>query len=120
MKLDEVWDVFSKCDLRVGKILTCEPHPNSDNLYVETIDLGEGKPRLIGSGLKGKIPVEEMLQGRVIVLANLKPRKLADFMSEGMVMCASNADKSAIELIRPPDGVKVGERVQLKGNPILG
>ena len=119
-KLDEVWEVYSKCDLRVGKILECEPHPDSAHVYREKIDLGEGEPRLIGSGLNGKIPIEEMLSGYVIVFANLKPRKLVDFMSNGMVLCASSEDKSTIELIRPPEGCKVGDRVQLVGNPILG
>mmetsp|Transcript_24785 Transcript_24785/g.38577 ORF Transcript_24785/g.38577 Transcript_24785/m.38577 type:complete len:121 (-) Transcript_24785:18-380(-) len=54
----------------------------------------------------------------VVVFANLKPRKLAHIMSQGMVMCASNADHSQIELIRPPKGSKIGERVALEGNPI--
>lgn len=112
--------MFQKCDLRVGKIIECEPHPDSEHLYKEKIDLGEGEPRLIGSGLKGKIPIEEMLSGLVVVFANLKPRKLADFQSNGMVMCASTDDKSVIELIRPPEGSKVGERIQLTGNPVLG
>jgi len=46
--------------------------------------------------------------------------KLAGSMSNGMVMCASNSDKSVIELIRPADGAKLGERVQLRGNPCGG
>lgn len=45
----------------------------------------------------------------MIVFANLKPRKLVDFMSDGMVMCAGNG--TTTELIRPPEGCKVGERV---------
>jgi tRNA-binding EMAP/Myf-like protein len=61
-----------------------------------------------------------MLDGLVVVFANLKPRKLAGFMSNGMVLCASTDDKSTIELVRPPEGSKVGERIQLTGNPILG
>lgn len=73
--------------------------------------MGEGEPRLIGSGLQGKVPLEEMTQGLVVVFANLKPRKLADFISNGMVLCASTEDKSTIELIRPPEGSKVGERI---------
>lgn len=60
-----------------------------------------------------------MKRGLVIVFANLKPRKLADIMSNGMIMCASNEDKSVIEVIRPPEDSKIGERVQLTGNPIL-
>jgi tRNA-binding EMAP/Myf-like protein len=66
------------------------------------------------------IPVEEMKKGLVIVFANLKPRKLADIMSNGMIVCASTNDKGKVELLRPADGSKVGERVQLTGNPILG
>lgn len=58
-----------------------------------------------------------MTQGLCVVYANLKPRKLADLMSEGMVLCAGNADHTQIELMRPPEGAKVGERVVLEGNP---
>lgn len=61
-----------------------------------------------------------MTQGLVVVFANLKPRKLADFQSNGMVLCASTDDKGTVELIRPPEGSKVGERIQLSGNPING
>jgi aminoacyl tRNA synthase complex-interacting multifunctional protein 1 len=57
-----------------------------------------------------------MTQGLCVVWANLKPRKLADLMSEGMVMCAGSEDKSTIEIMRPPEGAKVGERVVL-ANP---
>ena len=53
-----------------------------------------------------------------VVYANLKPRKLASIMSHGMVMCASNADHTKIEIVRPPAGSVVGERVFLEGNPI--
>ena len=58
-----------------------------------------------------------MLTGLCVVWANLKPRKLADLMSEGMVMCANSDDKSKIEIMRPPEGAKIGERVILEGNP---
>ena len=118
--LEEVWEVYSKCDLRVGKIVECAPLEGSDKIYKEKIDLGEGEPRTIGSGLNGKIPISEMLEGFVVVWANLKPRKIAGLESNGMVMCAGNDDKSVIELIRPPAGSKVGDRIQLSGNPILG
>ena len=106
--------------MRVGKILECAPLEGSDKIYKEKIDLGEGEPRTIGSGLNGKIPIPEMLEGFVVVWANLKPRKIAGLESNGMVMCAGSDDKSVIELIRPPAGSKVGDRIQLTGNPILG
>mgnify|MGYP001605007746 CR=1 FL=1 len=110
-KVDEVWELFKKCDLRVGKIVECEEHPNSEHLYKEKIDVGEGFLRDIGSGLKGFIPIDEMKKGEIIVFVNLEPRKMIDFMSNGMVMCASNSDHTVVELMRPPLGSKVGERV---------
>ena len=118
--LEEEWDVCRKCDLRVGKVLEIMEHPQSDYLYKEKVDVGEGYIRDIGSGLQGKISKEELLDGLVVVFANLKPRTLADFKSDGMLMCANNADQSEFELVRPPAGAKVGDRIQLKGNPCGG
>lgn len=54
------------------------------------------------------------MQGQVLVFANLKPRKLADFMSNGMVMANSNNDRSDIRLVNPNG--KVGERIVLEGH----
>lgn len=104
-------------DFRVAKIVECKPHPDSEKLYVEQIDLGEGRLRTIGSGLKPFCSLDEMLTGLCVVYANLKPRKMCDFQSEGMVMCASNEEHTHIEIMRPPEGSKVGERVVLEGNP---
>lgn len=104
-------------DLRVGKIVECTRHPESAKLYIEKIDLGEGRLRTIGSGLQEFVTLEQMTEGLCIVYANLKPRKLADIMSEGMVMCAGNEEHTVIEIMRPPEGSKVGDRVVLEGNP---
>ena len=113
-------NAFAVSDLRVGKIVECEICPNSEKLYIEKIDLGEGELREIGSGLRQFVPMEEMLRegSLCVVYANLKPRKLAHIMSQGMVMCASNADHTAIEVVRPPAGSKIGERVTLENCPI--
>ena len=62
--------------------------------------------------------MEELLDGQVIVFANLKPKKLGGYPSEGMVLCANSDDKSSCELMRPPKGCNIGERIQLEGNPI--
>lgn len=86
--------MFDKCDIRVGKIVECEKHPESEKLYIEKVDLGEETgPRTIGSGLQKFVTMEEMMDGRfVLVFANLKAKKLAGVPSHGMVLCASNAD----------------------------
>ena len=54
------------------------------------------------------------MTGLVLVCSNLKPRKLAGFMSNGMVLCVSNEDKSKLEIVRPNGNCKVGERIFLK------
>ena len=56
-----------------------------------------------------------MLSDKIIVFANMKPKKLAGIMSEGMVLCASNADHTVVELMRPHKDSAIGERVTLVG-----
>merc|ERR1712050_373968 len=62
---------------------------------------------------------QEELEGQmVIVLANLKPRKMQGFESQGMVLCATS-DSGKVELMQPPEGAKVGERVSIEGIEML-
>jgi len=119
--LSEELAVWAQCDLRVARIVDCKAHHDSDKLYVEQIDLGEGRLRTIGSGLQKHVPLPDMTKGLCVVFANLKPRKLADLMSEGMVMCADDQDNNGgVQIMRPPEGSEVGERIQLEGHPIGG
>ena len=102
-------------DIRVGVIKSIGPHPNADALYVEEIDLGEDKPRTVVSGLR-KFVTEEEMQGRsVVVVCNLKPAKMRDIVSYGMVLCASNEDHTKVDPIVPPKGCKPGDKVYCKG-----
>lgn len=105
------YDLFPQIDIRVGKIVECWKHPSSENLYCEKIDVGEAAIREIGSGLQQYVPIADM-SGNVCVMANLKPRKLGGFNSNGMVMALHKADHG-LELVRPGD-VPVGERVGLE------
>eukprot|EP00887_Chlorella_sp_A99_P006267 scaffold3.g6267.t1 len=101
----------TKIDIRVGRIVACEPHPDAESLYVEQIDLGEAEgPRTIVSGLVKYVPLDAMRDRLVIVLTNLKPRNMRGVKSNGMVLCASNADHTAVEPLAPPAGAAVGER----------
>lgn len=117
--LPEDIEVWSKCDLRVGKIIECEKHPESEKLYIEKIDLGEadGKIRTIGSGLQQFVTLEEMKTGLCVVFANLKAKKLGGVESEGMVMCGQNKEHTSVEIMRPPAGSQIGDRIQLEGHP---
>ena len=80
-------DNVSRLDIRVGLVVKAEMHPDSEKLYLETIDLGAAEgPRTILSGLKGLVPLEEMQGRRVVCVCNLKPAKLAGIESHGELL----------------------------------
>lgn len=70
-------------EFRVGKIVSVHKHESADKLYCEMIDIGEAEPRAIASGLVNHYSLEEMQGRRLIVVANLKPRNLCGFRSNG-------------------------------------
>mmetsp|Transcript_20836 Transcript_20836/g.36948 ORF Transcript_20836/g.36948 Transcript_20836/m.36948 type:complete len:795 (-) Transcript_20836:35-2419(-) len=102
-------------DFRVGRIVEVWELEGSDQLFCEKIDVGEEEPREIASGLRKHYQLDEMKDRLVVVCCNLKARKLAGFNSHGMVICATAADKSKVEILTPPEGSKVGERLFLEG-----
>lgn len=83
----------SLLDIRVGKVVEVDNHPDADGLFVEKIDLGELQPRTIVSGLRGKVERDALLNSHVVVLCNLKPAKMRGVESKGMVLCASTPEK---------------------------
>eukprot|EP00798_Chlamydomonas_sp_ICE-L_P016983 gene16983-23254_t len=106
---DEI--LAASIEIRVGKIVACELHPEADNLYVEQIDVGEEEPRTIVSGLVNFVPLEQMQGRKVVVICNLKGRNLKGIKSNGMVLCASDASHENVEVLSPPEEAPVGERV---------
>merc|ERR1712136_172502 len=105
----------SKLNMKVGKIVSVEKHPDADTLYVEQVDVGEEKHRQVVSGLVKSYTLEEM-QGRVgIFLLNLKPAKMRGVLSEGMIMCASSPEK--VETLQVPPGAAIGDRVTCPAYP---
>jgi methionine--tRNA ligase beta chain len=88
---------LSALDIRVGRILSCERHPDADSLYVEQVECGDPDgPRTIVSGLVKYVPLEDM-QGRlVVVLANLKARNMRGIKSHGMLLAASNEEHTLV------------------------
>ncbi|CAH0719942.1 unnamed protein product, partial [Brenthis ino] len=111
---DTVVDI-RKLDLRIGKIVDINKHPDADTLYVEKIDCGEDNPRTVVSGLVNHVPIEEMKDRIVMVLCNLKPVKMRGVTSEAMVMCASSPEK--VEVLIPPNGSVPGDLVSCEGYP---
>lgn len=107
---------ISKVDLRVGRVMEVNYHPERDTLYVEKIDLGEASgPRTIVSGLSKYMTREELTGKLVVIAANMKPAKFAGIVSQGMILAASNEDKSVIEVLEAPDDALVGESITFEG-----
>ncbi|KAL2653679.1 hypothetical protein R1flu_021807 [Riccia fluitans] len=99
-------------DIRVGKVIKAWKHPEADSLYVEEVDLAEPEgPRTICSGLVKYLSLEELEGRNVVVLANLKARNMRGIKSNGMLLAASNAEHTIVQLLSPPDGAAPGERV---------
>lgn len=106
---------IARLDLRVGRVLKCEMHPRADKLYLSSVDVGGAEPLQVVSGLKEHVPLEQMQQRLVVLLTNLKPTSLVGVKSFAMILAASSADNSKVELLEPPAGAKVGERVSFDG-----
>ncbi|XP_054634699.1 aminoacyl tRNA synthase complex-interacting multifunctional protein 1-like isoform X2 [Dunckerocampus dactyliophorus] len=105
----------SRLDLRVGRIVMAEKHPDADSLYVEQVDVGEPSPRTVVSGLVKHVPLEQMQNRMAVLLCNLKPAKMRGVTSQAMVMCASSPDK--VEILDPPDGAIPGDKITFQGFP---
>ncbi|GMI70199.1 hypothetical protein like AT2G40660 [Hibiscus trionum] len=106
---------ISLLNIQVGLIRKAWKHPSADSLLVEEIDVGEAKLRQVVSGLAKYCKPEDLSNRRVVLITNVKPGKLRDVMSEGLVLCASNEDHSIVEPLLPPEGAKPGERVSFSG-----
>lgn len=107
--------VPSMIDLRVGFIEKAIKHPDADSLYVSTIHMGDDEPRTVCSGLVKYVPLEEMQQRYVIVIANLKPVKMRGIKSSAMVLCASDEDHGIVEFVNPPAGSQAGDKIFFEG-----
>ncbi|XP_057541160.1 tRNA-aminoacylation cofactor arc1 [Amaranthus tricolor] len=106
----------SVLNIQVGLIRKAWKHPSADSLLVEEIDVGESKVRQVVSGLAKYCSPDDLLNRRVAFITNVKPGKLRDVVSEGLVLCASNEDHSVVEPLLPPEGATIGERVSFEGH----
>lgn len=105
----------SLLNIQVGLIHKAWKHPSADSLLVEEIDVGEAKLRQVVSGLAKYCSPDELTNRRVALITNVKPGKLRDVVSEGLVLCASNEGSTIVEPLLPPEGAKIGERVSFAG-----
>ncbi|XP_074274446.1 uncharacterized protein LOC141598637 isoform X1 [Silene latifolia] len=106
----------SLLNIQVGLIRKAWKHPSADSLLVEEIDVGESKVRQVVSGLAKYCSPDDLANRRVALITNVKPGKLRDVVSEGLVLCASSEDHSVVEPLLPPEAAQVGERVCFSGH----
>jgi len=97
--------------MMVGLITEVALHPDADGLYLEKMECGEAEPRQVISGLVKHVPIEQMQNRKVVMIANLKPAKMRGITSYGMVLCAKEGEKGAekVQLIRVPDCAQPGD-----------
>ena len=108
--LDEiVFDDFMKVDLRVAKIVDCEPIKKAKKLLKLTLDDGSGTPRTVASGIALWYTPDELKGKSVILVANLKPAVLCGVESQGMLLAADAGDAAKVIFV---DGVEPGSRVR--------
>jgi len=105
-------DEFKKVDIVVGKILSAEKIPDTDKLLRLSVDLGEENPRQVVSGISMFFPEHSVLvDKKCMFVANLEPRMIRGFESQGMILAVSTED-GKFSLLTPNDDIPVGTRAK--------
>ncbi len=103
---------FAKIDLRVGEVKTAERIPKADKLLLITVDIGEEKPRQILAGIAQYYEPEKLVGRKIVVVANLKPRKMRGYESQGMLLAASVGDEGKPVIATFAEDVPNGARLK--------
>ncbi|MBR1758113.1 MAG: methionine--tRNA ligase [Lachnospiraceae bacterium] len=109
MKETITYDDFAKCQFVVGEIIACEEVKKSKKLLCSQVKIGD-QTRQILSGIKQYYSAEEMVGKKVMVLLNLAPRTMAGLTSEGMLLCAEDAEGN-LALMTPEKDMKSGSEI---------
>ena len=103
---------FAKVDLRVGEVKTAERIPKADKLLLLSVDIGEEKPRQLLAGIAQYYDPETLIGRKIVVVANLKPRKMRGYESQGMLLAASVGDEGKPVLATFTEEVPNGARLK--------
>ncbi len=103
------YDDFAKLQFQVGEIIACEAVPKSKKLLCSQVRIGSQVKQIV-SGIKAHYSPEEMVGKKVMVVVNLKPAKLAGVMSEGMLLCAEDAEGN-LSLMIPEKSMPAGAEI---------
>ena len=108
-KPEITFDDFGKMQFQVGEIIACEEVKKSRKLLCSLVKIGSQVKQIV-SGIKGHYTAEEMVGKKVMVLVNLKPAKLAGVLSEGMLLCAEDAEGN-LALMTPEKSMPAGAEI---------
>ena len=108
-KPEITFDDFEKMQFQVGEIIACEEVKKSKKLLCSQVKIGSEVKQIV-SGIKKHYSAEEMVGKKVMVLVNLKPAKLAGVLSEGMLLCAEDADGN-LSLMTPEKKMPAGAEI---------
>jgi len=108
-KEEITFDDWMKMQFQVGEIIACEEVPKSKKLLCSQVKIGSQVKQIV-SGIKGHYTAEEMVGKKVMVLVNLKPAKLAGVLSEGMLLCAEDAEGN-LALMTPEKDMPAGAEI---------
>ena len=108
-KPEITFDNFGKMQFQVGEIIACEEVKKSKKLLCSQVKIGSQVKQIV-SGIKKQYSAEEMVGKKVMVLVNLKPAKLAGVLSEGMLLCAEDADGN-LSLMTPEKNMPAGAEI---------
>ena len=108
-KPEITYDDFARLQFQVGEIIACEAVQKSRKLLCSKVKIGS-QVRQIVSGIKANYTPEEMVGKKVMVVVNLKPAKLAGILSEGMLLCAEDADGN-LSLMVPEKEMPAGAEI---------
>ena len=103
------YDDFAKLQFQVGEIIACEEVKKSKKLLCSQVKIGSQVKQIV-SGIKGHYTAEEMVGKKVMVVVNLKPAKLAGVLSEGMLLCAEDAEGN-LSLMTPEKPMPAGAEI---------
>ena len=108
-KPEITYDDFAKLQFQVGEIIACEEVKKSRKLLCSQVRIGSEVKQIV-SGIKSNYSAEEMVGKKVMVLVNLKPAKLAGIVSEGMLLCAEDAEGN-LALVAPEKEMPAGAEI---------
>ena len=108
-KEEITFDDFAKMQFQIGEIIKCEEVPKSKKLLCSQVRIGSHIKQIV-SGIKQHYSAEEMVGKKVMVLVNLKPAKLAGVLSEGMLLCAEDAEGN-LALLTPEKEMPAGAEI---------